>query len=174
MTCECGMMRTEEADNATVRKRWPVSENSFITQLVGGLHDEREGLRQFVMRRLVNLGPQVIPALVEILGDNKEYTQESAAIALSTFGNDALPALLDAMKNHPNRRVRWGAAWVLSAMAPEVRRTVPPVAIPATEAPAHVRPQRRPSEVWSDAWLTKIRLQLAAARQGDALNLGGA
>jgi len=148
--------------------------NDAVTSLIAGLHDEREGLRQYAMRRLVNLGSQTIPALIDTLGDNKEYTQESAAIALTTFGATALPHLLDAMKNHGDRRVRWGAAWVLASLGSEVRGAVPPVAVPAGEAEAKPVPERRPSDIWSDSWLTKIREQLNAARQLDLKNLSNA
>jgi HEAT repeat protein len=147
--------------------------NDAVTQLIGGLHDEREGLRQFALRRIVNFGSQAIPALIETLGDNKEYTQECAAIALTTFNGDSIPFLLEAMKNHPNRRVRWGAAWVLSAMGPEARKVVPAVTMPVA-ADTVPRPKRQPSEMWSDSWLTKIREQLNAARGLDAVSLGGA
>ena len=148
--------------------------NDAVTSLIAGLHDDREGLRQYAMRRLVNLGPQAIPALIDTLGDNKEYTQEAAAIALTTYGATALPRLLDAMKTHPDRRARWGAAWVLASLGPEVRTAVPPVAVPAGEADAKPVPERRPSDIWSDSWLTKIREQLHAARQLDVTTLGNA
>lgn len=147
--------------------------NDAVDTLVYGLHDDRDGLRQFVMRRLVNLGPQVVPAVIGLLGDNKDYTQESAAIILAAFGSDSLPHLLDALKTHPDRRVRWGAAWVLATMGPEARNVVPHVTVVAAEAAAKPAPRRQPSDLWSDAWLTKIRDQLAAARQLD-FNLGGA
>ena len=151
-----------------------MSNNPQVAPLVSVLHDPREGLRQFAVRRLVNLGPQVVPDLIPLLGDAKDYTQESAAIILATFGKASLPCLMDAMKNHPNRHVRWGAAWVLASMAPEVRKSVPPVAVPETKAEAMKAPERKPSDMWSDAWLTKVRGQLAAARQTDVLSLRNA
>jgi len=138
------------------------------------MHDSRDGLRQFAVRRLVNIGPRVIPFLVSLLGDTKDYTQESAAIIFATFGNDAMPCLIDAMKNHADRRVRWGAAWVLASMAGETRKVVPPVAVAEEPASITQTPQRQPSEMWADGWLTKARAQLAAARRMDVFNLGGA
>lgn len=151
-----------------------MSNNPEVAPLASALHDPREGLRQFAIHRLVNLGPQVIPGLINLLGDAKDYTQESAAIVLATFGTDSLPFLLDAMKNHPERNVRWGAAWVLASMGPEVRQAVPPTAIPQTTIETPRAPERKPSDKWSDAWLTKIREQLAAARQTEALSLRNA
>jgi len=145
-----------------------------LAALVGALHDEREGLRQFAVRRLVDMGPQVIPHLIVLLGDTKDYTQESTAIVLATFGREAMPYLINAMKDHPDRNVRWGAAWVLASMASETRKLVPPVAVQEEPEQAAEVPQRQPSEMWADGWLTKVRENLAAARQRDVLNLGGA
>ncbi|MCY3022301.1 MAG: HEAT repeat domain-containing protein [Planctomycetota bacterium] len=154
-------------------------EDDAITTLVRALHDDREGLRQFAMRRLVNMGPRVIPALIDTLKDTKECTQECAAVALTTFGSTAVPYLLEAM-NSEDRRTRWGAAWVMATMGPEARNAVPPVCLPAAEAaapePATVEQPTRKygSGVWSDSWLTKVREQLNAAKKMDLLNPGGA
>lgn len=136
--------------------------NPAVSLLISGLHDEREGLRQFALRRLVKMGPQVIPALIDTLKDNKEYTQECAAIALASFGQASIPQLLQAMK-HENRRVRWGAAWVLASMGNEARKSVPEVVIPET-----FKMPRVGSGVWSDSWLTKVKQQLNAAKSGEA------
>jgi HEAT repeat protein len=141
--------------------------NPAISALVSGLHDERDGLRQFALRRLVKMGPQVIPALIETLKDNKEYTQECAAIGLASFGTAAIQPLLDAMK-HDNRRIRWAAAWVLASMGPEARNAVPEVVLPGAKA------ARVGSGVWSDSWLTKVRQQLNAAKLGEAGGLSAA
>jgi HEAT repeat protein len=151
-----------------------MSNDPQVAPLIGVLHDSREGLRQFAVRRLVNLGPQVLPGLIPLLGDAKDYTQESAAIILATLGKQSFPYLLEAMKNHPDRSVRWGAAWVLASMSSEARKAVPPVAVPETMAEAVEVPERKPSDMWSDAWLTKVREQLAAARQTDVLSLRNA
>lgn len=146
-----------------------------VTTLVQALHDPREGLRQFAIRRLVNIGPQVIPFLISALGNVKEYTQESAAIVLATIGKEAMPYLLDAMKNNPDRRVCWGAAWVLASLGPEVRAAVPPVAFPETQPETvEAQPRPLPADMWSDAWLTKVRNKLAAARDLDVFHLAGA
>ena len=82
-----------------------------------------------------------------------------------------------------DRRTRWGAAWVLATMGPEVRNAVPPVHVPAAAAAVEEpstetqQPTRRyGSGVWSDSWLTKVREQLNAARKMDldVLSPGGA
>ena len=65
-----------------------------------------------------------------------------------------------AMK-HQNRRIRWGAAWVLATIGPEARKAVPEVVIPGAQ------PARVGSGVWSDSWLTKVRQQLNAAKLGE-------
>jgi HEAT repeat protein len=137
--------------------------NPTIEGLIHALHDDRDGLRQFAIRRILNLGPSAIPALVEVLKDHKEYTQEAAAIALASFGRESLPHLIAAMK-HDNRRIRWGAAWVLASMGPDVRKAVPAVEIPAEKSSKASNPQYG---VWSDSWLTKIRQQLENARTLD-------
>lgn len=139
--------------------------NSHIGAMISGLHDEREGLRQFALRRIVKAGPTMIPALIETLKDNKEYTQECAAIALASFGSESIQPLLQAMK-HENRRIRWAAAWVLSSMGPEARKAVPEVYIPG----AMTLP--RGSGVWSDSWLTKVKAQLNAAKSGESPAVG--
>jgi len=147
--------------------------NPAITGLISALHDDRDGLRQFAIRRLVTMGPDAIPALIETLQDNKEHTQEAAAIALRTFGSVAVPHLLKAMKCD-NWRIRWGAVWVLQSMGPEARKAVPAVIIPSKQAApvSEVEAAKKiGSGVWSDAWLTKVRQQLNDAR-GLELNLG--
>ena len=137
-----------------------------VAGLISALHDDRDGLRQFAVRRLVTMGPDVIPALIDTLQDNKEFTQEAAALALRTFGNLAVPHLLKAMKCD-NRRIRWGAAWVLQSMGPEARRAVPAIVLPTqnTQPQSEVEAAKKiGSGVWSDAWLTKVRQQLDEAR----------
>lgn len=140
-----------------------------VSALIHALHDDREGLRHFAVRRLVNLGAPVIPAVIGVLRDNKEYTQESAAIVLASIGGAAIPHLLEAMK-HDDRRIRWGAAWVLASLGPEARQTIPEVRIPEAQAEPR-QPPRAGSGVWSDAWLTKIREQLNAARGRNVMDL---
>ncbi|HEY3319475.1 MAG TPA: HEAT repeat domain-containing protein [Planctomycetota bacterium] len=137
-----------------------------IAALITGLRDDRPGLRQFSLRRLVGMGPQAIPGLIELLADPDEGTQEYAAIALATFGSAAIPPLLDAMK-HDNRRIRWGAAWVLASMGPEARNVIPEVPIPGAQPQSKQKPAKIGSGVWSDSWLTKVRQQLNAARAGN-------
>lgn len=130
--------------------------NTAIIPLINVLHNDSNGLRQFAVRRLVALGKPAIPALIELLGDPKEYTQESAAIALATMGKFGIPSLIDAMIHHPNRRIRWHAAWVLASMGAEARESIPAIDLP-------VRARKNISTnhgVWSDSWLTKIRKQL--------------
>lgn len=133
--------------------------NPAISALMSGLHDDRDDLRQFALRRLVKMGPQIIPALIETLKDNKEFTQECAAIGLASFGSESIPELLAATK-HENRRIRWGVAWVLASMGPEARKALPEVAVPGGNIP------RVGSGAWSDSWLTKVRQQLNAAMLG--------
>lgn len=138
--------------------------------LVSALCDDREGLRTFAMRRLANIGPSVIPYVVEMLGTSNEQAQESAAIILARLGADSAPALLEAMKSHPDRRTRWGAAWVLAAVGADARKEILPVTSPASGPEAFEQsPIRSHSEAWSDSWLTKIKQNLALARNLEVL-----
>jgi HEAT repeat protein len=143
--------------------------NPAVTGLISALHDDRDGLRQFAIRRLVNMGTHVIPELINMLQDPKEFTQEAAAIVLRTFGSQAVPYLLEAMKSE-NRRTRWGAAWVLQSMGAEARKAVPAVILPCqNSAPASEVDVAKKigSGIWSDAWLTKVRQQLNEAKGFD-------
>lgn len=136
--------------------------NPKIESLVNVLHDDRDGLRQFAMRRLVAMGKPAIPTLIEMLQDPKDYTRESAAIALATMGKLSIPFLIEAMK-HPDRRTRWNATWVLSSMGTEARNAMPAVKLPAgVQKPAASDPALPALNhgVWSDSWLTKIKQQL--------------
>jgi HEAT repeat protein len=80
-----------------------------------GFNDSREGVRLFTVRRAASYGAEVAPSLIELLKDEKGYTQECAATALREIGQPAIPYLLDALKD-PDRAIRWQAAMVLSAM----------------------------------------------------------
>jgi hypothetical protein len=134
-----------------------------VASLITALGDGREGLRHFAIRRLVALGVGAVPALIASLKTQNDMLQEAAAIALVTIGEPALPYLLAAMK-HEDRKIRWGATWVLSAMPPEIRSLIPEVNLPGAE-PAETAAKTHDSGlygVWSDAWLTKVRERLQA------------
>jgi HEAT repeat protein len=148
--------------------------NEHISGLISAIHDDREGLRLFAVKRLVKMDPQVvIPALLQLLQERNENTQEAAAIGLATFGDNAIPHLLEALKSD-NRRIRWGAAWVLASMGPQARNALPAVKITADQRPSGsstALPRPSQSGVWSDSWLTKVREQLAAAKGLDPLGV---
>jgi hypothetical protein len=151
-----------------------VSNATNIESLICALDDPRDGLRQFAIRRMVKLGAAAVPALIDALKEKGGYRQESAAIALATLGAVAVPYLMEAMTKNPERNVRWGAAWVLSCMPPEVRRSIPPVMVPAADQQDRHLP--KPGEsglhgVWSDAWLSKIRERLESNRVADVVKL---
>lgn len=136
-----------------------------ISPLIHALHDWRDGLRQFAVRRMVSIGEPAIPHLLEALKASQQYTQESAAIALATLGPVSIPYLLKAMKSE-DRSVRWGAAWVLASMGPEARTAIPEVALPASKV-------KSMHGVWSDSWLTKVRERLQTNRMMDVINIAG-
>ena len=149
-----------------------MNDHPALNSLIFALGDDRDGLRQFAIRRLVNIGADAVPALIQALKDPREYAQEGAAIALITLGAVALPQLMQAMKSE-DRKLRWGACWVLSSMPPELRQSLPKVALPGS-APEIVPVLKSASEsglhgVWSDAWLSKVRERLEANRMHSAL-----
>lgn len=144
-----------------------------ISSLIAALGDKREGLRHFAIRRLVALGVVAVPDLIASLKTRNDTAQESAAIALVTIGQPALPLLLAAMK-HEDRKIRWGATWVLSAMPPEIRSLIPEVKLPGAES-AETAGKTHDSGlygVWSDAWLTKVRDRLQTSKIAEAMLLG--
>ncbi len=137
-----------------------------IATLITALHDYREGLRKFAIRRAINMGARAVPALIPLLKDKKEFTQESAAIILATVGQAAVPCLMQALKSD-DREIRWGAAWVLSSMPVEVRVTIPRVPV----APVKAGDSGLHHGVWSDSWLTKVRERLESNKGCDVIAL---
>jgi len=90
-----------------------------------------------------------------------------------TIGEPALPLLLAAMK-HEDRKIRWGATWVLSAMPPEIRQ-LDTRGQPAGAEPAETAAKTHDSGlygVWSDAWLTKVRERLQAHKIAESMLMG--
>jgi hypothetical protein len=143
--------------------------------LIAALGDGREGLRQFAIRRLVNLGARAVPALLVTLKHPNLWIQEGAAIALSAMGTVSVPFLMQAMKTE-DRKMRWAASWVLSSMPPEIRRSIPKVSLPGAVITPADTPKMSDSGlhgVWSDSWLTKVRERLEASK-GEVLGLGPA
>jgi HEAT repeat protein len=135
-----------------------------IQTLFRALEDHRDGLRQFAMRRLLTFGPRIAPCAIQLLGDKRPEVQECAAIMLTTMGTPIIPQLIAAMK-HKDRRVCWGAAWVLATLGPEARKWLPPVKLPPSKVESLPESGAEPQTgVWSDAWLTKVRNKLYAAR----------
>lgn len=138
-----------------------------VSALIEALINNPDGIRTFAMRRLVNMGSDAVPALIHLLGDRRPEIQESAAIILTTQGKTVIPELIDAMKHCKDRKVCWGAAWVLATIGSEARAALPEVKIPGREIqPATASSSNAANAgVWSDAWLTKVRAKLADARQ---------
>jgi len=83
---------------------------------------------------------------------------------LTTMGTAVIPQLIAAMR-HKDRRVCWGAAWVLATLGPAARAALPPVKLPLRKVEkASESSLALPAGVWSDAWLTKVRQKLFEAR----------
>lgn len=148
-----------------------MTHNDTVQALIVAMQENRDGIRQFAMRRLVNMGAVAVPELIPELKNPDETVQECAAIVLRTIGQAALPLLVQTLRCE-DRKLRWGAAWVLSSMGPEAREAVMmqtrkgtstvvrEVSMPSTPAAALNQ------GVWSDSWLTKVRDQLHTAREG--------
>jgi len=92
--------------------------NDAFDGLIKGMNDNREGMRNFAIQKVVALGEDVIPRLVELLKFKEGYVQDSAAAALTQFGPAAIPALVEAL-NSTDRTTRWAAAAALGQMGPE-------------------------------------------------------
>lgn len=145
--------------------------NDMILSLISALGDQREGLRQFAIKRLLDAGDEAIPHLINALRYKNPLQQEGIAIVLATLGTNALPALRAAMR-HEDRAIRWGAAWVISSMPEECRATLPKVRIPGSaEEAAPPSASGLQYAVWSDSWLTKIRERLNTNRVADVITL---
>ena len=137
-----------------------------VCALIEALIHNQDGIRPFAMRRLVNMGAEAVPAVIHLLGDRHPEIQESAAIILATMGEPVIPILIDTMKHNKDRKVCWGAAWVLATIGSAARAALPEVKIPGRAAEASTASSSGSNAgVWSDAWLTKVRAKLADAKQ---------
>jgi HEAT repeat protein len=96
---------------------------SEIESSIKALSDNREGIRRFAIRRLIEIGPPAAPALIEALRQKHGFAHDSAVLALVGMGAPAIPNLIAAM-NHENREVRWGVASVLNQLGDEGRAAV--------------------------------------------------
>ncbi len=111
-----------------------------IASLISALNNRCEELRQFAVRRLVNLGAAAVPGLIQALNSPLEQVRKNAAIALVTLGPIATSELTAAMNEGGEQGRR--AEWVLSAM------------------PAEARASGVRRGLWCDSWLTQIRRRL--------------
>jgi HEAT repeat protein len=92
-------------------------------ELIADLKSSQERERLIAVRLLPQRtkdAAQVVPALIEALGDNESDIRWSAAIGLGSFGEqarDAIPALQTAQRDR-DRRVREAAGNALSRIDP--------------------------------------------------------
>jgi HEAT repeat protein len=75
--------------------------------------------------KLRSQGTKAIPLYVAMLGDDRWYVQNTARGELGDLGQDALPAIHEALKN-PNPKVRAGAAAALSRAGEKADKDVRP------------------------------------------------
>lgn len=97
---------------------------SELQALRPGLNDNREGMRNFAIKKAVQLGAQIAPALVELLNEKEGYLADSAAQTLQLIGQPAIPYLLHALQSTTDRKMRWSIAAILAEMGPEARAAV--------------------------------------------------
>jgi HEAT repeat protein len=96
---------------------------SEIESSIKALTDNREGIRRFAVRRLIEIGIPAAPALIETLKQKHGFAHDSAVQALVGIGAPVIPKLIEAM-NHENREVRWGVASALNQLGEEGREAV--------------------------------------------------
>jgi HEAT repeat protein len=94
---------------------------SELESMILALNDGREGVRRFAIRRLTQIGLEAVPHLIEALKDKHGFTHDGAVSTLTAIGAPAIPELI-ANLNHDDREVRWGVATVLGALREEGAR----------------------------------------------------
>lgn len=83
-----------------------------IAGFIAALGDGRDGVREFAIARLVDIGDKAAPALIAKLNSPDAFIQEVAAYVLAQIGQPAVPYLQAALKDS-DRKIRWNAAAVL-------------------------------------------------------------
>lgn len=94
-----------------------------LEALVSGLNDNREGMRNFAIKKCVQMGERAVPGLIEMLTQKDGYIADSAANALQQMGSPAIPGLLEAMKS-TDKNTRWMATTILSGMGDNAREAI--------------------------------------------------
>jgi len=92
--------------------------NKSLGALIKSMNDNREGMRNFAINKVVAMGENIIPDMIELLAIREGYVQDSAAAVLIRLGAPAIPALVEAL-NSADRTTRWAAAAALGQMGPE-------------------------------------------------------
>lgn len=98
--------------------------NPELQALLPGLNDNREGMRNFAIKKAAQLNPEIAPQLLEMLSTKDGYLADSAAHVLQLMGQPAVPYMLHAMNSTSDRKLRWSIAAILSDMGPEARAAV--------------------------------------------------
>jgi hypothetical protein len=83
----------------------------------GGFGNFRPAAQQF---------KELVPALITTLGDADTEVRQHAGMALAALGQDAVTALVDALKD-PQKERRAGAAYALGQMGFVGREAIPPL-----------------------------------------------
>ncbi len=70
-----------------------------IKELIEDLHNPYEPTPSDAQRELIQIGKEAVPALVETMKDNDINVSYRAALSLRTIGREAVPALVANLKN---------------------------------------------------------------------------
>ena len=104
---------------------WPIFFPAYLTTRLTVQADSDLQARIRPVEALGKKGPEGIPALLEVLKDDKDWrVRRTAAFALARIGPEAIPALAKALQDE-DTSVRRFAADALSMKGPEAKEAVP-------------------------------------------------
>jgi len=114
-----------EGGNYERRAPEPLRLHPFLPQLLAGLRDDDQRVKELVAQAIGYLGPDgvaAVPDLLGLLADPSEGLRNSACIGLAGIGppaRDALPALRRAL-SEPSEAVRRSAQWAIDRISAKI------------------------------------------------------
>jgi hypothetical protein len=115
-----GQLAEEELDEATRRGFWTGSSRRRSV--------EEWTMRQTIVDALTRIGQAAVPSLVTLLDEPKAQVRAEAVLALARIGpeaQDAVPRLIELVKQDPDERVRKNAVRALGQIGPAAGPAVP-------------------------------------------------